>query len=139
MHVKVGDLTRGTAPKRPAKKPRAKFPTSKKSKRKKQPKAPSSEAIEEREGLELESAVRNANNVVDLRGMTVEECLGRVDRFLDEASLAEEPFVFVLHGLGTGALRNAVRLHLRNSNYVTNFAPGNRNQGGDGITVARVK
>ncbi len=137
MHVRTDDLGRGSALPAPGKKPKAKFPSSKKSKKKKKskPSAPS----EEREALELDSAIRTPTNVVDLRGETVEEALGRVDRFLDEASLSGEPFVFVLHGLGTGALRNAVRLHLRRSSYVGSFAPGTRSQGGDGITVARVR
>ena len=118
------------------KKPKAKFPTSKKSKKKQS----SAAAVDgDRSALDLDSATRNPNNVVDLRGTSVDEALGKTDRFLDEASLSDEPFVFVLHGLGTGALRNAIRLHLRRSNYVADFGPGNRRQGGDGITVVRVK
>ena len=136
MHVKTVDLGRGARLPSRKKKPKAKFPSSKKSSKKK---AKAAAPSEEREALELDSAIRNPSNVVDLRGETVDEALGRVDRFLDEASLSGEPFVFVLHGLGTGALRNAVRQHLRRSGYVGSFAPGTRSQGGDGITVARIK
>jgi DNA mismatch repair protein MutS2 len=135
MQVKTADLAPGQRRPKPKPKPKAKFPNSKKKSKKKAKPTPASE---EREELELDSAVRNPSNVVDLRGTTVDEALGKVDRFLDDASLSNEPFVFILHGLGTGALRNAVRLHLRRSMYVGTFAPGNRSQGGDGITVARI-
>jgi DNA mismatch repair protein MutS2 len=84
-------------------------------------------------------AIRTERSTLDLRGQRVDEALARVDRFLDESSLDGRDFVFVLHGVGTGALLTAVRTHLRASPYVAEQAPGNRQQGGDGITVVRMR
>ena len=53
--------------------------------------------------------------------------------------LAGRPFAFVLHGVGTGALRKAIRESLRDSSYVAGFAAGTRSQGGEGITVVKLR
>ncbi len=86
-----------------------------------------------------ESAFRAEHNTLDLRGERVDEALERTDRFMDDASLNNVPFVFLLHGHGTGALKKAIRQHLRRSSYAEEFAPGERGQGGDGITVVKIK
>ncbi len=75
---------------------------------------------------------------VDLRGLRVEEALGRVAEALDRATLTARAEVVFVHGLGTGRLRDAVREHLASSPYVTGFAPGDPERGGEGITVARL-
>ena len=62
-----------------------------------------------------------------------------LDRFLDQAALSGRSWVFVVHGHGTGALRNAVREHLRTSPYVAESTRGTREQGGDAVTVARLR
>lgn len=83
-----------------------------------------------------ENAVRMPGNTLDLRGERVEEALERVDAFLDQAARASWEAVFVLHGHGTGALKQAVRAHLRASHYVRRAAPAGADQGGDAYTVA---
>jgi DNA mismatch repair protein MutS2 len=75
----------------------------------------------------------------DLRGLRVEAALERVEDVLDRAASAGHPSVLFVHGLGTGALRDAVRAHLARSPYVADFAPDHPEAGGDGATLARLR
>jgi DNA mismatch repair protein MutS2 len=72
---------------------------------------------------------------LDLRGMRVQEALEAVERRLDSAFLAGMPFIRVIHGKGTGRLREAVREALGGSPYVASSRPGERGEGGNGVTV----
>jgi DNA mismatch repair protein MutS2 len=85
------------------------------------------------------TAFRGVDNTLDLRGQRVDEALFEVDRFLDVRSLSSDGWAFILHGHGTGQLRNAVRDHLSRSPYVAETTSGNRSQGGDGVTVVRLR
>jgi DNA mismatch repair protein MutS2 len=76
---------------------------------------------------------------LDLRGKRVDEALEAVDRYLDSAYLSGLPYVRLIHGKGTGRLREAVRQELRGHPHVTTFESGLPNEGGDGVTVARLK
>jgi DNA mismatch repair protein MutS2 len=73
---------------------------------------------------------------LDLRGRRVEESLPRLDKYLDDAFLAGLPFVRVIHGKGTGALRRAVRQQLRGHPLVKSHRSGEDGEGGTGVTVA---
>jgi DNA mismatch repair protein MutS2 len=73
---------------------------------------------------------------VDLRGLRVDEGLERLERTLDEAAARGTARVVVVHGLGTGALRGAVREHLAASPYVLRAEDAAAHEGGDGVTVA---
>jgi DNA mismatch repair protein MutS2 len=75
---------------------------------------------------------------LDLRGMRVEEALQIVERRLDAAFLAGMPFIRVIHGKGTGRLRQAVREALSRSPYVASARPGEPGEGGDGVTVVHL-
>ncbi len=75
---------------------------------------------------------------LDLRGLTVDDMLIELDRYLDTAYLAGLPFVRIIHGKGTGALRQAVRDELRGHPLVSEFRPGDPAEGGEGVTVARL-
>jgi DNA mismatch repair protein MutS2 len=75
---------------------------------------------------------------LDLRGQAVDEALEELDRRLDAAFAAGLPFVRIIHGKGSGRLREAVRQVLRGNGYVTSFEPGLPSEGGDGVTVARL-
>ncbi len=75
---------------------------------------------------------------LDLRGQTVDEMLIELDRYLDTAYLAGLPLVRIIHGKGTGALRQAVRDQLRNHPLVGSFRTGESNEGGEGVTVAKL-
>jgi DNA mismatch repair protein MutS2 len=80
---------------------------------------------------------QSAPNVeLDLRGQRIEEALPRVDKYLDDAFLAGMPLVRIVHGKGTGALRQAVRQQLRSHPLVKSFRTGEQGEGGTGVTVA---
>ncbi len=72
---------------------------------------------------------------LDVRGLTVDEALARVDRYLDEATLAELPWVRIIHGKGTGTLRRALRDHLRHHPQVVTCEAASEREGGEGATV----
>jgi DNA mismatch repair protein MutS2 len=75
---------------------------------------------------------------LDLRGETVEEALPRLDRYLEDAYLTGLPWVRIIHGKGTGALRAAVRDVLRKHELVAAYETGKDGEGGDGVTVAKL-
>jgi DNA mismatch repair protein MutS2 len=74
-----------------------------------------------------------------VRGLRVDEAISELDKFLDQALGAAEPAIFVIHGHGTGALRSALREHLAESDLVEEFAPAERREGGEGVTVVWLK
>jgi DNA mismatch repair protein MutS2 len=76
---------------------------------------------------------------VDLRGMTQEEALEVMDKYLDDAVLAGAPFVRIIHGKGTGVLRRAVDHALRSDSRVVRHRLGESGEGGDGVTVAALE
>jgi DNA mismatch repair protein MutS2 len=73
---------------------------------------------------------------LDVRGRRVEEVLPLLDKYLDDAFLAGLPFVRIVHGKGTGALRQAVRQQLRTHPLVKSHRSGEDGEGGTGVTVA---
>jgi DNA mismatch repair protein MutS2 len=88
-------------------------------------------------GLRLERA-RTVASSLDLRGARVDEALEALGRYLDDASLAGLEQVTVIHGLGTGALRDAVRAQAGSHPLVRNLRAGERGEGGDGATIIRL-
>ena len=75
---------------------------------------------------------------LSLRGLTVDEALPRLEKYLDDAYLAGYPKVRIVHGKGTGTLRRMVRQELKGHPLVASFRPGDRYEGGDGVTVAEL-
>jgi DNA mismatch repair protein MutS2 len=75
------------------------------------------------------------HTVVDVRGQAADEAVDHVLAALDRATLAGTPFLRVIHGHGTGKLKTALREYLKTSPYVVDFRPGDRAEGGDGVTV----
>jgi len=83
------------------------------------------------------SALRSAPSVqLEVRGWRVEQVLPELDQYLDHAYLAGLPFVRIVHGKGTGALRQAVREFLRNHPLVESYQSADAQEGGEGVTVA---
>jgi DNA mismatch repair protein MutS2 len=72
---------------------------------------------------------------LDVRGARVEEAIDMVERYVDQASLAGVPRVTVVHGFGSGALRDALRSLLSGHALVRKWRPGERGEGGDGATI----
>ncbi len=75
---------------------------------------------------------------LDIRGQASEDALDTLDRYLDQASLAGLPYVRIIHGKGTGVLRQVVRDALRQNSHVTSFEEGGPKEGGEGVTVAKI-
>ncbi len=76
---------------------------------------------------------------INLLGKTVDEALSELDKYLDDASLAHLPSVRIVHGKGTGALRNAVHKHLRRMKNIKEFRLGEFGEGDAGVTIATFK
>ena len=81
---------------------------------------------------------QNLSQTLDLRGYRVEDALDEVEAYLDKASLANLTPVYIIHGHGTGALKQAVRDFLQTSPYVAKFRPGEDTEGGDGVSVVDI-
>jgi DNA mismatch repair protein MutS2 len=75
---------------------------------------------------------------VDLRGLMSEDALDKMEKYLEQAYLSGLPFVRIIHGKGTGKLRQAVRDALRGHSYVKSFEEGGHTEGGEGVTVAKL-
>ncbi len=75
---------------------------------------------------------------LDLRGQRAEDALNSLERYLDAAYLSGLPFVRIIHGKGTGRLRDVVRQALAGHPHVRSFESGGEKEGGDGVTVAKL-
>lgn len=76
---------------------------------------------------------------INLIGKTTDEAIALLDKYLDDAYLAHLPSVRIVHGKGTGALRNAVQAHLKRLKYVKSFHLGEFGEGDAGVTIAEFK
>ena len=76
---------------------------------------------------------------INLIGKTTDEAIALLDKYLDDAYLAHIPSVRIVHGKGTGALRNAVQAHLKRLKYVKSFHLGEYGEGDAGVTIAEFK
>jgi DNA mismatch repair protein MutS2 len=74
-----------------------------------------------------------------LIGSTVDEAVDRAEKFLDQALLADERRVRVVHGHGTGRLRDALRKYFREHPLVASATPAADNEGGDAATIVELK
>jgi DNA mismatch repair protein MutS2 len=92
----------------------------------------------ERDAVRIELSSRPMPTVeLSLRGLRVEEALTRLGKYLDSAYLASLPYARIIHGKGTGALREAVRQVLAEHPLVASFRSGELNEGGDGVTIVK--
>ena len=85
------------------------------------------------------SAVRNAKTEIDLRGMSLDEALIEVDRFIDQGLLANLQMLTVIHGKGTGVLRKGITDYLRQHRMVKSFRAGGLGEGDTGVTIITLK
>lgn len=82
---------------------------------------------------------RSHFNECDLRGLYVDDALDKVSRFIDESSLLGASPLYIIHGKGSGALRDAVRDYLRRTSFIEHFRGGSLHEGGEGISVVYLK
>ena len=85
------------------------------------------------------AAVTGGSRRLDVRGMRVDELVREVERFLDGLYTEGAADALFLHGHGTGALKEALRAHLRASPYVASFRAGETHEGGDAVTLVAMK
>jgi len=83
----------------------------------------------------LEPAIQTSENTCDLRGLRAHEAVADAIRFLDRSMREGRRVAFLIHGHGTGALRDAVRKEVEASGYAAAIRPGETGEGGDGVTV----
>lgn len=81
----------------------------------------------------------NVSSSINLIGKTVDEAIALLDKYLDDAYLARLHQVTIIHGVGTGALKNAVQAHCRKTNYIQSYRMGEYGEGGYGVTVVEFK
>lgn len=72
---------------------------------------------------------------INLIGLTTAEAIPKLDKYLDDAYLSHLPQVTIIHGRGTGALRNAVHAHLKKCKYVKSYRIGEFGEGDQGVTI----
>lgn len=76
---------------------------------------------------------------INLIGKTTDEAIALLDKYLDDAYIAHMPSVRIVHGKGTGALRNAVHNHLKRLKYIKSYRLGEFGEGDAGVTIAEFK
>ena len=90
-------------------------------------------------GGHVERVRRDAKMECNLLGLTVDEAIQEADSFIDRAILNGQSMVYLIHGNGTGALRNAIQKHLRGHRMVKSFRLGRYGEGESGVTVVELK
>jgi DNA mismatch repair protein MutS2 len=77
-------------------------------------------------------------NELHLRQLTLDEALPRLDKYLNDAFMAGLTTVSIIHGKGTGTLRNAVREQLAHHPLIKSYRPADYGEGGEGVTIAEL-
>ena len=79
------------------------------------------------------------STTLDLRGVRYDDAMQQLDSYIDSALLAGYPQVTIVHGLGTGAIRNGVTQYLKRNSQVKKFGYAPQNAGGSGATIVQFK
>lgn len=86
------------------------------------------------------ATIQSADNSVDVRGLRVDDALPLVESFLDRMYGMSEPIAYIIHGVGSGALRDAIRQMLKeDGRYVREVRAGRRDEGGEGVSVVTLR
>ncbi len=89
--------------------------------------------------MKFESKSKNVSTTVDLRGQMLEEALMNAEKFLDDCYLASITNVTIIHGKGTGVLKNGIHQMLRKNKYVKSYRLGTFGEGENGVTIVELK
>ena len=84
---------------------------------------------------EIPPTLQHSGNTINLRGNTVDESLDKLDIELDKMNRQQVDRVVIIHGHGTGKIKESVRKHLEESPYKLRFRSGRQGEGGDGVTI----
>lgn len=87
----------------------------------------------------LKNKAKNVKSEIDIRGKNFEDAKDIVDKYLDDAYLSGLKSVRIIHGKGTGVLRQKLREHFRNVKIIKSYKDAEYNEGGDGVTVVTLK
>ncbi|MBR6360938.1 MAG: Smr/MutS family protein, partial [Clostridia bacterium] len=102
--------------------------------------APQKKTVSSTPKIQGESRLNMAPETrLDLRGMSVDDCLIELDRFIDHSLRTGLSEFTIVHGKGTGALRSAVTRYLKSSPYVKSSRLGVYGEGEDGVTIVILK
>ena len=85
------------------------------------------------------SVKKDISNTLDLRGLRYEDAYQKLEKYIDDAIYGSLHVVSIIHGFGTGVIREMVQNFLRNSPYVESFRYGGAGEGGQGVTVVTLK
>jgi DNA mismatch repair protein MutS2 len=100
---------------------------------------PEQRKIEKKGKIILPDIQQSPGMEFDMRGMRVDEGLDALELYLERAYLVRLPFVRIIHGKGTGRLRESIRQALGMNPHIDRYESGGRTEGGDGVTVAHLK
>ncbi|MBF8984551.1 endonuclease MutS2 [Lutibacter sp. B2] len=90
-------------------------------------------------GRLVKSKAQSVETSIDLRGQMLEEATMNTDKYLDDAYIANLKVVTIIHGKGTGVLREGIKQLLKTHKHVKTFRIGSFNEGGTGATIAELK
>lgn len=93
--------------------------------------------IQDTGGMDLSRAM-NISPELNLLGMTTDEAIPALDKYLDDARMSHLESVRIVHGKGTGALRNAVQNYLRKQKWIRSFRSGDYGEGDSGVTIVQL-
>ena len=85
------------------------------------------------------STSRDSSMEINLLGMTVDDAVLEVDRFIDNAVMRHLNQIYIIHGKGTGALRSGIQTHLKKHPSVRSYRLGTYGEGDSGVTVVELK
>lgn len=129
VRARLSDLETGPAPESPA------APPMRRSSKPEPAAAPAPNAA----AIPESSAPASPGMELDLRGQRVDDALDALDRYLDSAYLAGLPWARIIHGKGTGKLREAIRQSLQSHPHIRSFESGGEKEGGEGVTVVKFR
>lgn len=90
-------------------------------------------------GKMYQSKAQNVSSSIDVRGQNMEEAVYHVEKYIDDVFMAGLEEVTIIHGRGEGILRSAIRQSLKKNKHVEQFRRGGYNEGGEGVTIVKMK